>query len=188
MLARNTSIGPWCQPLYFRNYVRKGWNNAAAMVKGTARIVPVGPRRLRWKLNMEGCTPSVKNPRLAGDFSILVKRYGRRFPLALFYGRMIKWRMLLMKKQVRITALVTAILIMAALISGCSLARTIITETVDEISSGGARPPCLFPAAVSVALPAGHGRHAFFRNGICAARCGRCCRAPLRAGGRSLRV
>lgn len=45
-----------------------------------------------------------------------------------------------MKKQVRITALVTAILIMAALISGCSLARTIITETVDEISSGGARP------------------------------------------------
>jgi len=45
-----------------------------------------------------------------------------------------------MKKQLRITALVTAVLILAALVSGCSIARTIITEAVDEIRSGSAQP------------------------------------------------
>lgn len=56
-----------------------------------------------------------------------------------------------MKKQLRITALVTAVLILATLVSGCSITRTVIMEAMDEIRSGSAQPspsfsPQPFPA------------------------------------------
>lgn len=56
-----------------------------------------------------------------------------------------------MKKQLRITVLVTAVFILATLVSGCSITRTVIMEAMDEIRSGSAQPspsfsPQPFPA------------------------------------------
>ncbi|WP_066685452.1 M3 family metallopeptidase [Christensenella intestinihominis] len=54
-----------------------------------------------------------------------------------------------MKKHLRITALAAAILLVAAVAGGCGLMRTIVTETLDEISSARPSPsfsPQPFPS------------------------------------------